>query len=137
MSSPPGPSSPPTASDAETPPINDQQDENEHQHDPFPSLPTPLTPGTSNAPPYWLSRHSRTVSSVSYHSITTGSHTGGPILLEDHSAENHELAQGCWAKSASVDEYVLVSGLTGVGAYVVWHCTVRMLKGGDLVIRKR
>lgn len=46
-------------------------------------------------------------------------------------------AQSCWAESASVDEYVVVSGVTGVGAYVVWHCTVKTLKGGDLEIRKR
>ncbi|KAF2482260.1 Phox homologous domain-containing protein, partial [Neohortaea acidophila] len=46
--------------------------------------------------------------------------------------------QGCWAKSAAVDDYVLVSGATlGVGAYVVWHCTIQTLKGGNLVIRKR
>lgn len=88
----------------------------------------------TDAPPYW-SRHGRTVSSASYHSI--GQHRPTPILLEDHSEESHELSQGCWAKSASIDEYVLVSGPTGIGAYIVWHCTVQTLKGGDVVVRKR
>lgn len=88
----------------------------------------------TNAPPYWAGggRHIR---SVSYHSI--GQQRPHPILLEDHSEEDHELSQGCWAKSATVDEYVLVSGPTGIGAYVVWHCTVQTLKGGDMTIRKR
>ncbi|KAK5172226.1 PX domain-containing protein ypt35 [Saxophila tyrrhenica] len=95
---------------------------------------TPLMRKTSDAPPYWT-RHDRTISSASYHSI--GRPGGGPILLEDHSEETHELSRGCWAKSASIDEYVLVSGPTGIGAYVVWHCTVQTLKGGDVVIRKR
>jgi hypothetical protein len=97
---------------------------------------TTLLPNTnvSVAPPYWT-RHSRTVSNASYHSI--GQHGSGPILLEDHSAEGHELAQGCWAKSATIDEHVLVSGPTGIGAYVVWLCTVKTLKGGDVIIRKR
>lgn len=88
----------------------------------------------TDAPPYWT-RHGRTISSSSYHSLNQSG--AGPILLEDHSEESHELSQGCWAKSATIDEYVLVSGPTGIGAYVVWHVTVETLKGGDLVIRKR
>ena len=72
---------------------------------------------------------------VSYRSIEH--QRPSPILLEDHSEEDHELSQSCWAKSAKIDEYVLVSGPTGIGAYVVWHCTVKTLKGGDMTIRKR
>lgn len=82
-------------------------------------------------PPYWTS-HGRTVSNASFRS--SGS---APILLEDHSGEGHDLAKGCWARSATIDDPVLISGPTGIGAYIVWHCTVQTLKGGDLVIRKR
>ena len=87
------------------------------------------------APPYWYAQHGRTVSNVSYQSI--GNQRPIPILLEDHSAESNVFTQSCWAKSATIDEYVLVSGPTGIGAYVVWHCTVETLKGGDMTIRKR
>jgi len=88
----------------------------------------------TDAPPFW-SRHSRSVSTVSYHSLRQ--HQPAPILLEDHSEEHHEQTQACWAKSVTVDEYVVVSGPSGIGAYVVWHCTVTTLKGGDMSIRKR
>lgn len=120
-----------TAAKAQTPEVGDQ-----HPPPPEGSRDDPSLPNTniSVAPPYWT-RQSRTVSTASYHSI--GQPGSGPILLEDHSAEGHELAQGCWAKSATIDEHVLVSGSTGIGAYVVWHCTVKTLKGGDVVIRKR
>lgn len=87
--------------------------------------------------PYWTgaTRQTRSSSNVSYDS--TGWRRAGQILLEDHSEESHDLTQGCWARSAVIDDYVLVSGANGMGAYVVWHCTVQTLKGGDLVIRKR
>lgn len=85
--------------------------------------------------PYWLgsTRNARSTSNAS----SLGWRNRGQIRLEDHSEENHELSQGCWAKSATIDDYVLVSGVTGTGAYVVWHCIVKTLKGGDLVLRKR
>ncbi|KAM0712447.1 hypothetical protein Q7P37_011543 [Cladosporium fusiforme] len=88
----------------------------------------------TNAPAFWsTTRHAR---SASYHSL---SHAGGPgpIQLEDHSEDQHEQSQGCWARSVTVDDYTVVSGTSGIGAYVVWHCTVRTLKGGDMNIRKR
>lgn len=89
----------------------------------------------TEAPAFWSSstRHCRT---APYHSI---SHVGGPgpIQLEDHSEEQHELSQGCWARSVTVDDYTVVSGTSGIGAYVVWHLTVSTLKGGDMSIRKR
>lgn len=119
------------AAKGQTPEIGEPQysPPNGSQHE------TPLSnTKMSVAPPYWT-RHSRTVSNASYHSL--GQPRSGPILLEDHSDEGHDLAQGCWAKSATVDEHVLVSGPTGIGAYVVWLCTVKTLKGGDVVIRKR
>ena len=87
-----------------------------------------------DAPPFWT-RHDRTMSAVSYQSIVQT--RPPPIQLEDHSEEHHELSQGCWARSVTVDDYVVVSGPSGVGAYIVWNCTVSTLKGGDMSIRKR
>jgi hypothetical protein len=85
------------------------------------------------APAFWSTRHAR---SASYHSLAhTSGH--GPIQLEDHSEEQHEQSQACWARSVTVDDYTVVSGTSGIGAYVVWHCTVSTLKGGDMNIRKR
>ena len=85
------------------------------------------------APAFWSTRHAR---SASYHSLahTTGH---GPIQLEDHSEDQHEQSQACWARSVTVDDYTVVSGTSGIGAYVVWHCTVSTLEGGDMNIRKR
>ncbi|KAK4550310.1 hypothetical protein LTR36_003277 [Oleoguttula mirabilis] len=88
----------------------------------------------TDAPPFW-SRHGRSVSTVSYHSITQTNRR--PILLEDHSEEDHTSTQSCWAQSVTIDDYVILTGPTGIGAYIVWHCTVRTLNGGDLEIRKR
>lgn len=88
----------------------------------------------TDAPPFW-SRHDRSVSTVSYHSINHERPT--PILLEDRSEEEHEASIGCWAKSVAIDDFTVISGPTGIGAYVVWHCTIDTLKGGDLAIRKR
>lgn len=85
------------------------------------------------APAFWSTRHSR---SASYHSLAhTAGH--GPIQLEDHSEDQHEQSQACWARSVTVDDYTVVSGTSGIGAYVVWHCTVSTLEGGDMNIRKR
>lgn len=95
-------------------------------------------PHVPDVPPFWVNgppRHQRTVSSVSYHSLNEA--RPAAISLEDHSADSNDLTQSCWARSASIDEYVVVSGPTGIGAYVVWHCTVQTLKGGDLQFRKR
>ena len=88
----------------------------------------------THVPPYWHGGgvHGR---STSYHSI--GRQRPAPILLEDHTEDDNDLSQSCWAKSATIDEGVLISGATGIGAYVVWHCTVKTLKGGDMTIRKR
>jgi hypothetical protein len=87
-----------------------------------------------DVPPLWWSprQHSRT---TSYHSI---SHLGpGTIQLEDHSEEQHEHSQGCWARSVSVDDYTVISGPSGIGSFVTWNLTVSTLKGGDMSIRKR
>lgn len=86
------------------------------------------------APPFW-NRHGRTDSTVSYTSIRHLRPT--PIQLEDHSEEDHEQSRACWAKHVTIGDYVVVSGPTGIGAYVVWNCTVETLKGGPFTIRKR
>jgi hypothetical protein len=88
---------------------------------------------TDVPPLFWSTRqHSR---STSYHSI---SHLSpGTIQLEDHSEEQHEQSQGCWARSVTVDDYTVVSGPSGIGSFVTWHLTVSTLKGGDMSIRKR
>ena len=88
----------------------------------------------ADAPPFW-SRHGRSISTVSYHSINQ--QRLDPILLEDHSEESHEASQGCWAKSVTIDDYTILSGPSGIGAHVIWNCTVSTLKGGDMQIRKR
>lgn len=90
----------------------------------------------NESPPYWMTRHGRSISTVSYHSINQhlAPHT---ILLEDRSDDQHEASQGCWARSVTVDSYTIISDPKTIGAYVVWHCTVSTLKGGDMEIRKR
>jgi hypothetical protein len=101
-----------------------------------PPLPNGRAISVTDAPPFWSSnRHGRSISTASYHSINL--QRPSPILLEDRSEEAHEASQGCWARSVTVDDFVVVSGELGVGAYVVWHCTVKTLKGGDMQIRKR
>ena len=85
--------------------------------------------------PYWRPSHGRSISTTSYHSV--GGHRPNPILLEDHSEEDNVLSQSCWAESATIDDYTLISGPTGIGAYVVWHCSVKTLKGGNMTMRKR
>ncbi|QIW96401.1 hypothetical protein AMS68_001919 [Peltaster fructicola] len=91
---------------------------------------------TSNpaAPPFW-SRHGRSVSQVSYQSLVSSKPAA--IRLEDHSEEDNVQTQGCWASSVTINDYVIISGTSGIGAYVVWNCTVDTLKGGAMAIRKR
>ncbi|KAF2088348.1 Phox-like protein [Saccharata proteae CBS 121410] len=87
-------------------------------------------------PPYWQP-HQRNPSTLSHASVNDlGRPT--PIVLEDHTVEDSEQSRALWAKSVSIDDYVVVSGnVPGVGAYVVWNCTVRTLDGGPMKIRKR
>lgn len=118
--------------DSSTPPT---QARDGHAHAAASVLPPPASHVTDDAPPYWTSRPGRHSRSTSYHSLNQ---TRPPaILLEDNTDDRHDHSQSCWAQSVSIDEYVVVSGPTGIGAYVVWHCTVSTLKGGDLCIRKR
>lgn len=94
---------------------------------PRPQSPLPVSP------PYWT-KHGRTLSD---HSLDHARSGPGLIALEDHTDDRDPASQGCWARSVAIDHYTVLTGPTGIGAYVVWHCTVRTLAGGDLHIRKR
>jgi hypothetical protein len=77
----------------------------------------------SVVPPYWH-RHERHASRMSSYS----SNHGHRISLEDHTAEGSEQCRVLWAKGVTIDDYVVVSGTApGLGAYVVWNCTVETL----------
>jgi|TARA_R110002003_G_scaffold589_15_gene20697 hypothetical protein len=80
---------------------------------------------TSVVPPYWQ-RHERHASRLSSYSTDNGRPT--PISLEDHTDEGSEQCRVLWAKGVTIDDYVVVSGTApGLGAYVVWNCTVETL----------
>nr|OQO30557.1 hypothetical protein B0A51_01183 [Rachicladosporium sp. CCFEE 5018] len=115
----------------------DANDEHTSSAPPSPSSDLHTSPRASSdsSPPFWLTRHDRSISTVSYQSIVET--RPAPISLEDHSSASHEQSLGCWARSVTVDEYVIVSGPTGIGAYLVWNCSVATLKGGVMSIRKR
>jgi hypothetical protein len=87
-------------------------------------------------PPYfnasWLERTNSSTTTTT--TITPGL---GNIDLVDQSNEDHESGRACWASSVSVDDFVVVSGPTGLGAYVVWHCNIETFKGGTITLRKR
>ncbi|KAL9527717.1 Endosomal/vacuolar adapter protein [Sphaerulina musiva] len=93
----------------------------------------------TDAPPFWTTnRHRRTASSVSSHSLQQQQPTRpAAIILEDHSKDDDEQALSCWAQSVTIDDYSVVSGPSGIGAYVVWHLTVSTLQGGDMPLNKR
>lgn len=89
-------------------------------------LTTPRPERNSLVPPYWQG-HQRSVSTQSFTSIENGSRPR-PILLEDHTDEGTEQCKALWAKHVTIDDYVIVSGTApGLGAYVVWNCTVETL----------
>ena len=76
----------------------------------------------SIVPPYWQ-RHERTHSNLSVHASERT-----PIRLEDHTDESSEQCKALWAKHVSIDDYVVIGGTPpGIGAYVVWNCTVETL----------
>ncbi|OJJ63130.1 hypothetical protein ASPSYDRAFT_55802 [Aspergillus sydowii CBS 593.65] len=89
-------------------------------------------PVSGVVPPYWA--HHRNASRASQISID-----GGPaITLEDHTEDpNSETSRGLWAKSVTIDDHVVVRGMTGIGAYVVWNCKIRTLEGGIIPVRMR
>ncbi|KAF1936733.1 PX-domain-containing protein [Clathrospora elynae] len=96
----------------------------------------PATPERSSVvPPYWQ-RHERHASYISTYSTENERPT--PIGLEDHTDEGSEHCKVLWAKGVTIDDFVVVSGTApGLGAYVVWNCTVETLDGGPMKIRKR
>ncbi len=74
-------------------------------------------------PPYWQ-RHERNASRLSQSSLARSA----GITLEDHTADpNSETSRGLWAQSVAIDDHRVVQGMTGVGAYVVWNCTIHTL----------
>lgn len=84
-------------------------------------------------PPYWQ-RHERTASRLSQTSLARST----LITLEDHTADpDCETSRGLWARSVIIDDYAVVQGVTGIGAYVVWNCTIQTLDGGPIVVRMR
>lgn len=75
-------------------------------------------------PPYW--QHQRCDSESSRRTSSRA-----PIALEDHTEEPSDRSGGLWARGVRIDDYVVVSGSrTGVGAYVVYNCTVETLDVG-------
>ncbi|KGO45752.1 hypothetical protein PEX1_023160 [Penicillium expansum] len=87
------------------------------------STSTTSRPISAVVPPYWR-RHERNASHASQSSL----HGAARITLEDHTADpNSETSRGLWASSVAIDDHVVVRGMTGVGSYVVWNCTVQTL----------
>lgn len=77
---------------------------------------------TPVSPPYW--QHQRSISQASVDSNTRPL----PISLEDHTEAYCERNGGLWAKSVTIEDYVIVrGGSMGIGAYVVWNCKVQTL----------
>ena len=75
-------------------------------------------------PPYWQ-RRLRSNSSLSQ--VSFESHNAH-IRLEDHTEESSEQSKALWARSAHIDDYVIIRGATpGIGDYVVWNCTVETI----------
>jgi hypothetical protein len=73
-------------------------------------------------PPYWT--HQRSISRLSQISLDRPH----PITLRDRTGSLSSTNGALWAKSISIENYVIVSGnLTGIGAYVVWTCKVQTL----------
>ena len=77
-----------------------------------------------DVPPYWQMhcRNESALSTASLHLRPSG------ILLEDHTEEQCEQSKALWAREVTIDDYTVVSGSApGIGAYVVWNCTVETL----------
>ncbi|KAJ5780806.1 hypothetical protein N7457_005966 [Penicillium paradoxum] len=122
---------------APRPETADSYDHPTHPYNPndpesSPSSSTTSRPVSSVVPPYWR-RHERNISRVSQVSLREAA-----ITLEDHTADpDSETSRGLWASSVAIDDHVIVRGMTGVGSYVVWNCTIQTLDGGPIVIRMR
>lgn len=90
-------------------------------------------------PPYWGLHHTdnRRLSRTSL--ASDSSLPADPaITLEDHTEDpNSDTSRGLWAKSVTIDDHVVVSGKSDLGAYVVWICKVQTLDGGPVFFRLR
>lgn len=115
-----GPASPQHSSNtvsAPTPPDPNPEPEPEPDAE---STTSSSRPVSAVIPPYWH-RHGRNVSSASLQGLQG-------ITLEDHTADpDSETSRGLWARSVAIDDHVVVRGMTGVGSYVVWNCTIQTL----------
>lgn len=120
-----GPASPhsPKSNPFSTPANPDPNLEPEPEPEPEPdaqSTTSSSRPVSAVIPPYWH-RHGRNVSGVSLQGLQG-------ITLEDHTADpDSETSRGLWARSVAIDDHVVVRGMTGVGSYVVWNCTIQTL----------
>ena len=79
-------------------------------------------------PPYWSHRR--------YESYCSIENTKPPpIVLEDHTEEEFEQSGSVWARSVSIDDYVLVTGtVPNVGNFVVWNCKIDTLDVGLFLV---
>ncbi|KAJ5555401.1 hypothetical protein N7535_007835 [Penicillium sp. DV-2018c] len=113
-------------------PLNPNDAQDEPPKSSASSTSTASRPVSGVIPPYWR-RHERNVSRASQSSLL-----GAAITLEDHTADpNSETTRGLWASSVAIHDYVVVRGMTGVGSYVVWNCTIQTLDGGPIITRMR
>ena len=77
---------------------------------------------SSIVPPYWKDHRADSNSTAENPPSTL-------ITLEDHTEQPSDKSTALWAKSVAIQDYVVISGSrTGVGAYVVWNCTVDTLE---------
>jgi hypothetical protein len=88
---------------------------------------SPRSAGSSSpatSPPYWAHSHQRSVSNISIESVIPGA-----ITLEDNDNAADVKNKACWAKSAYIEDHVVVNeNRTGIGAFVVWNITVETLR---------
>jgi hypothetical protein len=84
-----------------------------------------ISPATS--PPYWVLSHRRTPSNISIETIDAGA-----ITLEDNTQSEDPKNKACWAKSAYIEDHLVINGSyggkAGIGAFVVWNITVETLR---------
>jgi hypothetical protein len=86
---------------------------------------------TTTPPPYWKPSREPSFDEPS-------ANRPPPIALEDHTLSREASRAALWAKSITINEYVIVQGNPlGAGAYVVYNCNVQTLDGGPMTIRKR
>jgi hypothetical protein len=144
---PHSPTSEPDSASIPAPPPDPEHETNGNDQSSASSITS--RPISGVVPPYWQC-HNRSVSHASQSSLHG-------ITLEDHTADpDSETSRGLWARSVSIDDHVVVQGMTGVGSYVVWNCRIQTLdvsyslgvvgvdsnaysclQGGPIVVRMR